>query len=429
MNGCVPPLKECECELDCVCPDTNMENVDDVVLLAKAAGGKDSTCNIMDDEARKETTDDDSKNKNKKGLSPDSILEKSDVLKSDHGPSNEAKNAIDNHDSNSSKIVAMDQDKDYSRPDSPAIEVDVSTGSDSEYLENGHDEKTDYISKPKKSPVKHLIAIMGFSLVSLLMAFTYLRIAIHALCPYDENLKTYIVMEKVEQCPVPIDQEEYYDDDSCPFWKTCPPPLAPEDYVRYVPAPAGKRHELLCRDTYNILHFGAMLLHPNVISYKRTMPIVQIHSPCPKFPLPLKKKRRSLWRRLLLSFRKKEKNQGTSTEEIPSSDGFDWTLYVSSPLNLDLSSDQRALAKQVTLNLKSNLLSKYPDQAPLHNSWFEQKVEQVPFGGKYSWWHPSKDKWGDDKEESGLRLVSAYLKIMNWPKVSGSGSCIMCYNC
>eukprot|EP00557_Chaetoceros_sp_GSL56_P009138 CAMPEP_0176493282 /NCGR_PEP_ID=MMETSP0200_2-20121128/9468_1 /TAXON_ID=947934 /ORGANISM="Chaetoceros sp., Strain GSL56" /LENGTH=612 /DNA_ID=CAMNT_0017890939 /DNA_START=1355 /DNA_END=3190 /DNA_ORIENTATION=+ len=300
---------------------------------------------------------------------------------------------------------------DYTRSGSSLFKGNFSTKSESECDENGHDVVKDLVTFINiKSPIiKHLIAIIACTLVLLLMTFAYLRIAMHALCPYDERLKTYIIMEKVEQCPVPI--LDY--DDSCPFWKKCPQ-LAPEDLVRYVPAPAGKRHEMVCREIYNVLHLGAAFLHPS-ISYKRTMPSVKVHSPCPTFP-PSSKKKGNMFMRLFQNIIT-HKNEGQSTEVAVRSDdgGFDWTLFVSTPLSLDLSLEQMSIAKQVIEKVKSNLISKYPDEA-LQSNWFERKVERVPFGGKYNWWHPSKDKWGDDKEDSGLRLVASYLKIMNWPK-------------
>lgn len=370
MSECVPHLKECELELVSVRPDS--------ILVAKA-GAELTGNNIHDDKE-------------------DSKLEKLDISKG--------------------SVVSCNDNTECGRDgtDSSTASAVVDEVKDCHYKVV----KKNLNATDKKSPIKHLIAICGFSLVLLLMTFAYLRIALHAFCPYDEQTKTYIVVEKVEQCPVPIDQEEYNDNASCPFWKKCPE-IRPEDLVRYVPAPAGKRREMVCRDIYNILHFGATLLHPSIVSYKTTMPSIQIHSPCPKFPPLLKEKQGgNILTKLFRKIRKFKKTptEKESKESFQSKEGFDWTLFVSSPLSLGLSPDQRKLAKQVTQNLKSNLISKYShDVKHYANNWFEEKVEKVPFGGKYSWWHPTKDKWGEDKEESGLRLVAAYLKIMNWPKV------------
>lgn len=267
-------------------------------------------------------------------------------------------------------------------------------------------------TKRKKSPIKHMIAAAAFSAIASLMTFAYLRIGLGVFCPYDEKLNTYVVIEKVEQCPVPIPIDDK--NDTCYFWKKCPE--AVEGLVEYVPAPAGKRHEILCRGTFNILHIVAALLHPN-INYKKTMPQVHLHSPCPEIPIPAKKKKMNILQRLLSGKQSSDLEPDSTEESSEDGDELDWTLYVSASFDLDLTSKQKAIARKVSENLKMSLSKKYPMDA-IQGDWFEQRLDKVQFGGSFPWWHPVKDKWGKDQEESGLRLVAAYLKIMNWPEVS-----------
>ena len=260
-----------------------------------------------------------------------------------------------------------------------------------------------------QSPIKHIIALIAFSVIAILMTFAYLRIGLRVFCPYDEKLNTYVVMEKVEQCPVPIQSDD--DHDSCPFWKKCPDSI--EGLIEYVPAPVGKRHEILCRGTFNVLHTAAILLHPS-ISYKKSMPQVHLYSPCPEIPVPAKKKKKNIFERIFPE--KQTDSKRNSADSSESGDDFDWTLHVSAPFDLELQPNHIELARKVTENLKRSLATKYPEHVN-EKDWFDQKMENVQFGGIFPWWHPVKDKWGEEKESSGLRLVAAYLKIMDWPEV------------
>jgi len=266
------------------------------------------------------------------------------------------------------------------------------------------------------SPIKHITAVFVFSYIAVLMTFANLRIGLRLFCPYDDELGTFIVMEKVEQCPVRILNEQ--EDDHCDesFWRK-EHEKDEEDLFDYVPAPAGKRHEILCRGTFNVLHAVAELLHPTV-HYKTTMPQVHTHSPCPPISKPEKKSKKKhplkkFMSKIACIFRKKAEQIELSVEE-PSVDKFDWTFFVSAPLDFNLTSKQLALAKKVAENVQKN--PKLLNQ----ESSFEEIMEQVKFGGKHSWWFPEKDDWDKDMEFSGLRLIAAYMKIMDWPEVSQS---------
>jgi len=261
-----------------------------------------------------------------------------------------------------------------------------------------------------QSHIKHIIALIAFSVIAILMTFAYLRIGLQVFCPYDAKLNTYVVMEKVEQCPVPTRSQSDDDDESCPFWKKCPDSI--EGLVEYVPAPVGKRHEILCRGTFNVLHTVAALLHPS-INYRKTMPQVHMHSPCPE--IPVKKKKKHIFQRIFPG-KQRTDSKINAADSSGSGDGSDWSLYVSAPFDLDLPPKHIELARKVTENLKRSLATKYPQQVN-EKDWFDQKMENAQFGGSFPWWHPVKDKWGKEKEDSGLRLVAAYLKIMDWPEV------------
>ena len=282
------------------------------------------------------------------------------------------------------------------------------TATDTNILENSSSRRA--TNATHQSPIKHIIALIAFSVIAILMTFAYLRIGLRVFCPYDEKLNTYVVMEKVEQCPVPIQSDD--DDESCPFWKKCPDSI--EGLIEYVPAPVGKRHEILCRGTFNVLHTAAVLLHPS-LSYKKTMPQVHLYSPCPEIPVPAKKKKKNIFQRFFLE-KQRTDSKRNAADSSESGDDFDWALYVSAPFDLDLPPKHIELAKKVTENLKRSLATKYPEHVN-EKDWFDQKMENVQFGGIFPWWHPVKDKWGKEKESSGLRLVAAYLKIMDWPEV------------
>jgi len=294
--------------------------------------------------------------------------------------------------------------------------------------------------KNPSSPLKHMLAFVVFSIMAILMTFAYLRIGLRVFCPYDEQNDSYTVMELVSQCPVPIQQDNDDDDNDddnkpfVPFWKKRERDEAEkEELFDHVPAPPKEIHEILCRGTFNILHLGAALLHPN-INYKITMPQVYIHSPCPEIPKRKKKKKNPVEKVVsgivgIFQKNKKKKKELVPPLALPpapvkepeSSDGgsiekFDWTLFVSTPLDLDLSSQQLDLARKLTENLKTSLAEDDPVLSQ-EQGWFEERMDQVPFGGTFSWWFPNKDHWSEEQEDHGLRLVAAFMKIMEWPEV------------
>jgi hypothetical protein len=144
------------------------------------------------------------------------------------------------------------------------------------------------------------------------------------------------------------------------------------------------------------------------------MPQVHLYSPCPEIPVPAKKKKKNIFERIFPE--KQTDSKRNSADSSESGDDFDWTLHVSAPFDLELQPNHIELARKVTENLKRSLATKYPEHVN-EKDWFDQKMENVQFGGIFPWWHPVKDKWGEEKESSGLRLVAAYLKIMDWPEV------------
>lgn len=282
------------------------------------------------------------------------------------------------------------------------------------------------------SPIKHIIAVVIFAIVAVLMTFANLRVGLNAFCPYDNERNTFIVMEKVEMCPVPVPQN---DNQSCEmFWKKQEEEDT-EDLFNYIPAPASKRHEIICRGAFNVLHAVAALLHPQ-INYKAVMPQVHIHSPCPEIPKQKKQQNcgpvKKLVNKIAGILRKEKRDQ--KHEEIENGskaittknddatkgekDEFDWTLLVSVSLELELSPKQLELAEKVSVNLKEKLRNEDPDF--LNQTFtFQEKFEQVKFGGTHPWWLPENQ---ENDEISGLRLIDAYMKIMDWPEVSQNNS-------
>lgn len=279
--------------------------------------------------------------------------------------------------------------------DKAKVKTNQSEGKSKQMKENGN--------KKSKSPIKHIIAISACSLMAVLITIVKLRVALRIFCTYDESMHTYVVMKKVEQCPVLLEQS---DDDKCPFWKRCD---EIGDLISYVPAPVGKKREKICRGSFNVLHAISTFMHPS-LDYKNTMPRVRVDSPCPDLP-ETKKKKLNILQKL---FRKKEKKE--ISESTPRDD-LDWTLFVSSPFELDLSPKEKNLAQKVTENLQTTLAQKY-QKIESDKDWLEKKMNSVAYGGgKAPWWLPAKDNFGKDKEAKGLRQVASYMKIMHWPEV------------
>ena len=285
-------------------------------------------------------------------------------------------------------------------------------------------------NRTRQLPVKHIIATILFSTVAMLMIFANLRIGLHLFCPYDDEIGTYIIMKEVAQCPVPIERNENYCDE--PFWKTKKNKQQVDDeFVKFVPAPASKRHESLCRGIFNVLHGCAALLHPT-INYKATMPQFHIHSPCPELrenthkKSGMKKTLKKIIAKIKCILRKKVRRDTLNVEEsktdieMANEDNFDWSLLVSMPLELNLTPKQIALAKKVSNNLKDSL-GKNHLELSRKESTFEEVMDRVKFGGRFSWWFPEKDGQNtNDNELSGLRLIASYMTIMDWPEVSQS---------
>ena len=75
--------------------------------------------------------------------------------------------------------------------------------------------------------------------------------------------------------------------------------------------------------------------------------------------------------------------------------------------------------EKVIENLKCHILEEEDEDGTIagQKNWFEDRVSNVPFGGRFPWWFPHQDNWGDDNENSGSRLVTAYMKIMGYPEV------------
>jgi hypothetical protein len=115
---------------------------------------------------------------------------------------------------------------------SARLTIDVATQTDPilNGNKNGH-RNNGAVAVKNRFHVKHMIAIASYSVVFILLVVANLRMGMHVFCHYDENFKGYIVMEMVEQCPVPITPVE--SDDSCPFWKKCIVATS-EDYVNTV---------------------------------------------------------------------------------------------------------------------------------------------------------------------------------------------------
>ncbi len=283
------------------------------------------------------------------------------------------------------------------------------------------------VQKKAASPMKHLIATLTVSVVAVMLITANLRAGLHLVCPYDDQLETYIVMEEVKQCPVRreiITQEDDHCDDT--FWKKNRNEEEEEELFDYIPAPAGKTHELLCRRTFNMLHIIASLLHPRILHHDTILPEVKIHSPCPAIIKSEKKSKKTNPMKKFVSsiaclFRKKAKkielapvDEPIASDVADRSNELDWAFLVSVPLELNLTPNQLILAKRVAESVRKNVIISNV------NTSFEEVVGDIKFSGKHPMWFPLEDDWGGENEFQGLRLIAAYMKIMEWPEVSQS---------
>ncbi len=270
----------------------------------------------------------------------------------------------------------------------------------------------------KMSPITTLVGLIISIVASLCLSYLYLRIGLKAFCPYDENLGAFIVMEKVETCPERVEVEEDIDDGNClSFFKDVEEPI---ELVREVPVADRGFHELLCRGTFNALSVGAALLHPK-IHYDTTIPKTEVKSPCPQLPPKAKKPVETSivkrgWKAIqcMLGNKKAGKQEEIPTKKssVDDSGGSDdWTKLVSVSPSLNLSTDKIDLSKKVKEALKLRI-----EGDELGGKWLD-RMEKVPYGGRFPYWYPLKDKWGVDNEDSGSRTIASFMNIMSWPKV------------
>ncbi len=270
----------------------------------------------------------------------------------------------------------------------------------------------------KMSPVITLVGLVISIVASLCLSYLYLRIGLKAFCPYDENLGAFIVMEKVHSCPERVEVEGDIDDGSCfSFFKNVEEPI---ELVREVPVADRGFHELLCRGTFNALSIGAALLHPK-IHYDTTIPKTEVKSPCPE--LPQKTKRpveisavKKGWKAIqcMLGNKKSGKKERIPTKKSSadeSGENDDWTKFVSVSPTLNLSVEKRNLS----LKVKEALMLRI--EGDTLGGKMLDRMGKVPYGGRFPYWYPLKDKWGADNEDSGSRTIASYMNIMNWPKV------------
>lgn len=272
-------------------------------------------------------------------------------------------------------------------------------------------------------------------MVSIVMTFGYLRIALNIFCKYDPDVDSFIVVDKVHQCPVRIEIDADKKPKKklfCFFGKKCKE-VDKEHTVVYLPAPVSGIQDKLCRGTFNLLHKTALALHPRV-HYKTAVPTVHLQSPCPVLEdtgsinesekttrnifILLKKGIVHFGKQILNLIQGKHEKQDISAKinesKVTNSDAKDWTALVSAPLKLSLTAKQKLMVQKVIGMLKERLIK---DDSISSNTkdWFETRMKKVKYSSGALWWFPEQNNWGDDKEHHGARLITSFLNIMKWP--------------
>lgn len=89
----------------------------------------------------------------------------------------------------------------------------------------------------------------------------------------------------------------------------------------------------------------------------------------------------------------------------------DWTKDVSAPLEYKLSSKQTQIIASMRTDFQNRLME---EQQISGNQDFVSRMDEARWGGSnersFSWWYP-------DGRNGGSGLMTAYLKVMNWPEV------------
>lgn len=273
-------------------------------------------------------------------------------------------------------------------------------------------------------------------LVSVVMTFGYLRIALNIFCKYDPDRDSYIVVDKVDQCPVQVEIENNEKGKKNLFHlfgKKDRGGAKKSVIYAYEPAPISGIQDKLCRGTFNLLHATALALHPRV-HYKTTVPTVHFLSPCPTIEngdsvQTSEKKTRNVFillkngiihfgKKILQLIQRKHRKQvidsKTKESTVIKSDANDWTALVSAPLSLSLTANQQLMVQKVITMLKDRIM-KEDNFAGNTKDWFETRMKRVKYSSGALWWLPEQSNWGDDKEYHGTRLITSFLNIMKWP--------------
>jgi len=112
----------------------------------------------------------------------------------------------------------------------------------------------------------------------------------------------------------------------------------------------------------------------------------------------------------------------------------DLSIYVSAPMELNLSSQQREILEKTKINLLQRLEKEQRKQRKSSDAKRkEQKkknddedvFKKIYWGGKgengrfasFPWWYPTSTKGKNDDDSVGSAILASYLRIMKWPKV------------
>jgi len=340
-------------------------------------------------------------------------------------------------------------------------------------LNNGHIKQNVETKPHEDGPKKEKVYITRIFLAFLVLICGLSRVSLSIFCHFDPTNNSYIILseEQPSQNQYSLSQK----DDNDAFTNSLALIATQSDSLNPT-SPTMQIQQNMCRSSHSVLDLIASIIHPYV-NYDIILPKHTVHPKALPYisnnnnigyneeddskELDVFKKKNdkavityevfnpvhsfvrychNIVKKLSNLFKKKsihnedseekETSKGSTIENTATKSNDDWTFYVSVPMELNLSSQQKRILEATANNFHQRLNKMQVND--------DNDMDQVKGGSKAgvvssrlkdmvwgasrtsvastSWWFPVVDDWGAQKEIKGSRLLTSYLKIMKWPE-------------
>lgn len=324
-----------------------------------------------------------------------------------------------------------------------------------------------YYSKKEKFYLTHIFVTFVFILVFIN------RAAVSSFCAYDEAMESYIVNYPEIPLAITTSSSNNNHDQNHTNQGASSTQLIP--YSRGANRNDMSFSQTMCHSSYSILDYMALLFQP-LVNYHNIVPKSTLHISAPstrskydensdddqvtriinndiqnpssitgiiqlkitKFKKSIHQLCTSIIRTIFTNpftaFMKgkdnDDNNDAKSSKNNSGDNDEEWTVYLSVPLELDLTPKQKDVMERTANNFLKRLEKEQQEEMKENGKKsIQKKYKTVKERLQNNYWGDTKSQWWlppglktnhNDKngEASSTRLLAAYLKIMNWPEVS-----------